>query len=255
MKGKGNLAADKWRDEVLDLKSEISSNLATVTEERKNLSSFLTGVNDELRRLLENTGKCQDYMAQYGYKPKTIDTEALLDWTQSKSETEEPEAKQICDVAPPAASEFEVVNVKTEEIQVEDESIPVSAKKTPHKLQESSKKPSADQDSPNIFDIGLSKYGMSLLLGKDITKPTPSQQSKHKPNPPPAVHQVVGETFVETPVQQFKAPSATLGIPDESTYDSSPILKLNSRSFPTFIDESTVDITPGILKFTIFKLL
>tara|TARA_Y100001956_G_scaffold11220_1_gene10053 strand:- start:328 stop:1134 length:807 start_codon:yes stop_codon:yes gene_type:complete len=181
IQGKGNLAADKWRDEVLELKSEISTKLATVTEDRKNFSSFLSGVNDELRRLLENTVKCQDYMAQYGYKPKVIDTEALLDWSPKQPETEEDpeEVEQICDVAPPAASEFEEDSIKTEPIKEQDDPMPASAmKKTPHRLQESSKKPlSSSQDSPNIFDIGLSKYGMSLLLGKDISKPTPSLTS------------------------------------------------------------------------------
>ena len=181
IQGKGNLAADKWRDEVLELKSEISTKLATVTEDRKNFSSFLSGVNDELRRLLENTVKCQDYMAQYGYKPKVIDTEALLDWSPKQPETEEDpeEVEQICDVAPPAASEFEEDSIKTEPIKEQDDPMPASAmKKTPHRLQESSKKPlSSSQDSPNIFDIGLSKYGMSLLLGKAISKPTPSLTS------------------------------------------------------------------------------
>ena len=252
MKGKGNLAADKWRDEVLELKSEISSKLAEVTEERKNFSSFLTGVNDELRRLLENTMKCQDYMAQYGYKPKVIDTEALLDWSPKEPETKDPEeAEQICDVAPPAASEFEDVNIKTELVKEEDDPMPASAmKKTPHRLQESTKKPlSSAQDSPNIFDIGLSKYGMSLLLGKDISKPTPSHQSsKLEPDV-----KKQGETYVvkkpsETPVhQQVTVPPINQCIPDESSYESSPVLKLNSRTFPTFTDESTVDITPGII--------
>ena len=38
-------------------------------------------------------------------------------------------------------------------------------------------------DSHDIFDISLSKYGMSLLLGKDISRPTPSHQmSKYKLN-------------------------------------------------------------------------
>ena len=172
---------------MLELKSEISSKLSSVTEDRKNLSSFLTGVNDELRRLLENTIKCQDYMVQYGYKPKVIDTEAMLDWSpkQPEPETKDEEAEQICDIAPPAASEFEDVVIKTEMIKDDGDIMPASAmKKTPHRLQESSKKPlSSAPDSPNIFDIGLSKYGMSLLLGKDISKPTPSHQSsKHKPD-------------------------------------------------------------------------
>jgi len=86
---------------------------------------------------------------------------------------------------------------------------------------------------------------MSLLLGKDISKPTPSHQSsKHKPD-----DKKKEETYVvQKPAEETPAPVPPSNhlIPDDSMYDSSPVLKLNSRNFPTFIDESTVDITPGL---------
>ena len=52
----------------MSLKSDISCGLATVTEERSNLTTFLGGMNAELARLLDTTATMQTFMAQYGYQ-------------------------------------------------------------------------------------------------------------------------------------------------------------------------------------------
>ena len=52
----------------MSLKSDISSGLATVEEERTNLATFLGGMNAELARLLDTTATMQTFMAQYGYQ-------------------------------------------------------------------------------------------------------------------------------------------------------------------------------------------
>jgi len=97
--------------------------------------------------------------------------------------------------------------------------------------------------SPSVFDIGLSKYGMNALLGKSTSKP-----SVIKLNHPP--DRLESE---ETPRidREYLLPSSSVaGLPsllDESKYESSPVLKLNFRSLPPVsIDESTIDITPGL---------
>ena len=52
----------------MSLKSDITSGLATVAEERTNLATFLGGMNAELARLLDTTATMQTFMAQYGYQ-------------------------------------------------------------------------------------------------------------------------------------------------------------------------------------------
>ena len=244
----GNGAADEWLQEVKGLHSEIDITLSTVVEERSNMESFLGEMNSELRRVMAETTRMQNFMAQYGYKAEELDIEAMLDWEEAIEEEPVPDVKPVpalyeeelkllSDIAPPNASEFEET---TDRLHFD------IAPKSPEIIKkegESSKKTSV-VDSPSIFDIGLSKYGMSLVLGKDLAKSVTKQQAAASRSPEMIPNIAISKPRTESP-RSPAIPNLT-SILEESKYDSSPVLKLNTIAFPRNIDDSAVDITPGM---------
>ena len=226
-----NLAADKWKDEVMSLGAQIRAELESVEDNRIHLSSFLDNMNQEMRRMVEQTQRAQSYMSQYGYQAKTIDEDKLLDWETNTEEENEAEQQEDVEsgTTPAAASEFDEEKRVEEERKVETKASAIS--------------------SPSIFDLGLSKYGLSKVLGKNLTKddetvkkteaaamPIPSARPPSPKLPPaPDYHE---ESLLSS------VPSSL--ILDESKYDSSPILKMNSRPLKTMMDDSNIDITPGL---------
>jgi len=242
----GNGAADEWLQEVKGLHSEIDITLSTVVEERSNMESFLGEMNSELRRVMGETTRMQNFMAQYGYKAEELDIEAMLDWEEAIEEEPVPEVKQVpavyeeellSDIAPPNASEFE---------EITDRLHFGTAHKSPDitKKEEDGLKKSSVVDSPSIFDIGLSKYGMSLVLGKDLAKSVTKQQAAASRSPEMIPNFAISKPRTESP-RSPAIPNLT-SILEESKYDSSPVLKLNTIAFPRNIDDSAVDITPGL---------
>ena len=243
----GNGAADEWLQEVKGLHSEIDITLSTVVEERSNMESFLGEMNSELRRVMGETTRMQNFMAQYGYKAEELDIEAMLDWEEAIEEEPVPEVKQVpavyeeellSDIAPPNASEFEEI---TDRLHFD------TAHKSPDitKKEEDGLKKSSVVDSPSIFDIGLSKYGMSLVLGKDLAKSVTKQQAAASRSPEMIPNFAISKPRTESP-RSPAIPNLT-SILEESKYDSSPVLKLNTIAFPRNIDDSAVDITPGMM--------
>ena len=240
----GNGAADEWLQEVKNLHSEVDLTLSTVVEGRTNMESFLGEMNSELRRVMEDTTRMHQFMAQYGYKAEELDIEAMLDWDEEIEEEPLPEVRRVpaaeeeellSDIAPPSASEFEEI---TEQLH---------APKSPQIVKEESKvvtKTSA-VDSPSIFDIGLSKYGMSLVLGKDLAKSVTKQQAAASRSPEMIPNIAISKPRTESP-RSPAIPNLT-SILEESKYDSSPVLKLNTVALQRNIDDSTVDITPGMV--------
>jgi len=241
----GNLAADKWRDEVVSLKSELSCGLATAAEERTNLATFLGGMNAELARLLDTTATMQTFMAQYGYQPRPLDAAQLLDW---ESEPQKEEEELLSDIAPPAASEFEEAgDGRIKEVMSE-----LKIDSPVRKKEELEVQSSAATESPNIFNIGLSKNGMNLLLGKEVSRSSKIALSHDPPKvvpsqPQPKLAPIPSEAATpELPAVSGSQQLAALL--EESRYESSPVLKLNTRTFRDISDDSgsAVDITPGL---------
>ena len=242
----GNGAADEWLQEVKSLHSDVGTTLSTVIESRSNMESFLGEMNSELRRVMEDTARAQKFMAQYGYQAEEIDIEAMLDWAEEIEEEPLPEARPgpateeeelLSDIAPPNASEFEE---STERLHSQ------TIHKSPKidKKQETGVMKSTEMDSPSIFDIGLSKYGMSLVLGKDLAKSVTKQQAAASLSPEMIPNIAISKPRTESP-RSPAIPNLT-SILEESKYESSPVLKLNTVAFQRNIDDSTVDITPGM---------
>ena len=93
--------------------------------------------------LLLQVGQAEEFMSQYGYRPATrMDTELLLDWGRQPA--------PVATVAPPAASEF------CEEAAEGECPAPALLSPAPA--------PVLSTDSPTIFDIGLSKQSLNLML-------------------------------------------------------------------------------------------
>jgi len=236
----GSIASDRWRDEVQDLKSTIESNLSTVIEEKNNLTSFLGEMSSEMRRIIEKTQRMSKFMEQYGYTPEhRLNVDQLLDWEKEDVEDGDNNDNDQ-NLAPAAATEFDSeetagsVEKCVETISVSEAGVTTST---------TASKPVTK--SPSVFDIGLSKYGMNALLGKSTSKP-----SVIKLNPSPDRLETINTDETPKIDGEYLLPSSSVaGLPsllDESKYESSPVLKLNFRSLPVSIDESTIDITPGL---------
>ena len=244
----GNGSADEWLQEVKSLHSEIDNTLSTVVEQRSNMESFLGEMNSEMRRVMEETNRMQKFMAQYGYKAEELDIEAMLDWDDAIEEEPLPEIKPVpavyeeellSDIAPPSASEFE---------EITDRLHSDTAPKSPEVImnKEDGAQRTSVVDSPSIFDIGLSKYGMSLVLGKDLAKSVTKQQAAASRSPEMIPNIAISKPRTESP--RSPAIPNLNSILEESKYESSPVLKLNTRAFQRNIDDSTVDITPGMIE-------
>ena len=182
------------------------------------------------------------------HQPRPLDAAQLLDW---ESEPQKEEEEMLSDIAPPAASEFdEAGDGRIKEVMSE-----LKIDSPVRKKEELEVQSSAATESPNIFNIGLSKNGMNLLLGKEVSrsskiapshdppKVVPSQpQPQPQPKLPPMPRQsATPELPAVSGSQQLAA------LLEESRYESSPVLKLNTRTFRDISDDSgsAVDITPG----------
>ena len=218
----------------------------TVAESRNNMESFLGEMKTSLRSVMEDTAKMQEFMAQYGYKPQEMDIEAMLDWDEEIEEDPLPqmapaeveEEELLEDIAPPNASEF---GESTEQRDSE------TARKSSVE-EEKAAVVKTSIESPSIFDIGLSKYGMSLVLGKDLPKSVTKQQpASRSPELTPKI--LFSKPRTDSP-RSPAIPNLT-SILNESKYEGSPVLKLNTRPFNANIDDSTVDITPGKMQMSV----
>lgn len=243
----GNGAADEWLQEVKTLHSEVDMTLSSVVETRNNMESFLGEMNSELRRVMEDTNRMQEFMAQYGYRAEELDIEGMLDWDEEIEEEPLPELRPVpgaeeeellSDIAPPNASEFDEVTER-----LHSEAAPMSTENTKEEKDVATK--TSVVDSPSIFDIGLSKYTMSLVLGKDMAKSVTKQQAVAARSPEMIPNVAISRPRTESP-RSPAIPNLT-SILEESKYESSPVLKLNTIAFQRNIDDSTVDITPGKL--------
>ena len=226
-----NLAADKWKDEVMSLGAQIRAELESVEDNRIHLSSFLDNMNQEMRRMVEQTQRAQSYMSQYGYQAKTIDEDKLLDWETNTEEENEAEQQEDVEsgTTPAAASEFDEEKRVEEERKVETKASAIS--------------------SPSIFDLGLSKYGLSKVLGKNLTKDDETVKKTEAAAMPIPSARLPSPKLPAAP--DYHEESLLSSVPsslilDESKYDSSPILKMNSRPLKTMMDDSNIDITPGL---------
>ena len=105
-------------------------------------------------------------------------------------------------------------------------------------------------ESPNIFNIGLSKNGMNLLLGKEASKSSKLAPSHDPPKVAPSQPQPkLAPTPSEAATPELPAVSGSqqlAALLEESRYESSPVLKLNTRPFISEDSGSAVDITPGM---------
>ena len=245
----GNGAADEWLQEVKTLHSEVDVTLGSVMETRNNMESFLGEMNSELRRVMEDTNRMQEFMAQYGYRAEELDIEAMLDWDEEIEEEPLPELgpvpgaeeeELLSDIAPPSASEFDEVTER-----LHSETAPKSTENAKEERDVVTK--TSVVDSPSIFDIGLSKYTMSLVLGKDMAKSVTKQQAAASRSPEMLPNIAISKPRTESP-RSPAIPNLT-SILEESKYESSPVLKLNTIAFQRNIDDSTVDITPGKVKY------
>ena len=180
------------------------------------------------------------------HQPRPLDAAQLLDW---ESEPQKEEEELLSDIAPPAASEFDEAgdgNIKEVMSKLKIDS-PV------RKKEELEVQSSAATESPNIFNIGLSKNGMNLLLGKEVSRSSkialshdPPKVVPSQPQPQPRLARIPSEAATpELPAVSGSQQLAALL--EESRYESSPVLKLNTRTFRDISDDSgsAVDITPG----------
>merc|ERR1719445_1517178 len=147
------------------------------------------------------------------------------------------EEELLSDIAPPNASEFEEITDR-----LHSDAAPKSQEVI--KSKEDGAQKTSVVDSPSIFDIGLSKYGMSLVLGKDLAKSVTKQQAAASRSPEMIPNIAISKPRTESP--RSPAIPNLNSILEESKYESSPVLKLNTRAFQRNIDDSTVDITPGL---------
>ena len=179
----------------------------------------------------------------YLHQPRPLDAAKLLDW---EPEPQKEEEELLSDIAPPAASEFEEagdgrINEVMSELKIAS---PV------RKKEELEVQSSEAAESPNIFNIGLSKNGMNLLLGKESSKSSKLAPSLDPPKVAPSQPQPkLAPTPSEAATPEVPAVSGSqqlAALLEESRYESSPVLKLNTRPFISEDSGSAVDITPGM---------
>ena len=178
------------------------------------------------------------------HQPRPLDAAQLLDW---ESEPQKEEEELLSDIAPPAASEFEEAgDGRIKEVMSE-----LKIDSPVRKKEELEVQSSAATESPNIFNIGLSKNGMNLLLGKEVSR---SSKIALSHDPPKVVPSQPQPKLAPIPRQSAtpELPSVSgsqqlAALLEESRYESSPVLKLNTRTFRDISDDSAtgVDITPG----------
>ena len=63
------MAAERLHDDVLQLKSEMTSSLDKVREQNTNLASFVAEMTEEVEGMVRRTDRMEEFMVQYGYKP------------------------------------------------------------------------------------------------------------------------------------------------------------------------------------------
>ena len=182
----------------------------------------------------------------YLHQPRPLDAAQLLDW---ESEPQKEDEELLSDIAPPAASEFEEAgDGRIKEVVSELKIASPVRKKEELEVQSSEA-----AESPNIFNIGLSKNGMNLLLGKESSKSSKLAPSLDPPKVAPSHSQPPQPKLAPTPseaatpeVPAVSGSQQLAALLEESRYESSPVLKLNTRPFISEDSGSAVDITPGM---------
>jgi len=240
MGGGPGRAGEQLRQDTLELQESMRSVRATVAEQSNDLASFLEEMHSSAKEFLDEVGQAEEFMSQYGYRPATrMDTELLLDWGR------QPAPVATVDTAPPAASEF------CEEAAEGECPAPALLSPAPA--------PVLSTDSPTIFDIGLSKQSLNLMLQNKPRLEGAAVNTAITAKFDTASHteKSVNQNH-DRLVDDGKKRLAALTPPapdflEDSQFAASPVLKLSSKLRPALessmsitLGEEEIDITEGI---------
>lgn len=230
------------RQDTLELQESMRTVRATVAEQSNDLASFLEEMHSSAKEFLDEVAQAEGFMSQYGYRPATrMDTELLLDWGRQPAPVAEVEQ---ADTAPPAASEF------CEEAGEGECSAPAVLSPAPA--------PALSTDSPSIFDIGLSKQSLNLMLQNkprlegaavNTTVTVKSDTASHTKKFVNQNH----DRLVDGKKRLAALPPPAPDFLEDSHFAASPVLKLSSKLRPALesslsitLGEEEIDITEGI---------
>jgi len=236
-------AADLLKAEADLLCRNIKETSAVVTEEKSNLESFMEEMHARFTDIVNETVKIEEYMSQYGYKPR-IDKYAILN-----------DNHPVESYAPGAASEFSDVaeNSTTEDDENLDE-----PRGTVTNPAVSSLPRNLSCDSPNFFEIGLSSMTMEAFCGKSklkVSKPSPEQSNKllyegddsYSASPALKISTKYSDISDKTAVVQSNlVPSINVaGCTSDESYVASPVMRLSSKftTLPDLSDTSSHNST------------
>merc|ERR1719203_1243942 len=171
---------------------------------------------------LEEVGRMERYMAQYGYKPLPPLSPSVLDWR-----------------TPPAAADLPP---QTSEQGRDEGGMEAATAGTPANKENPPN--NQKEDTPNIFDLGLSKQTLEIVVGKSVKNKSTVQVNEIKNAATDEMNDISQDVTIDM------------------TVNASPILRLTSRlkacntsldassssttANNTDTDTSQVEITPGL---------
>jgi len=239
-------AADQLREEAVSLSRDIENSLGTVVEERNNMASFLDEMKVQFGEIVAKQLKMEDFMGQYGFKPKTpVNIDELLNWeAPPPSET------------PAAAAEFDEELIEDVEepnllISETDTIEPGKEVKTATKTPSVKIKSASTSDSPNFFEVGLSSLAMELYVGKSTKSKKVQQEDTQQAGTASKASTCTSQAVVDDVLPTPQSRTAASLICNDSMYAASPVLRLSSKltkqpDLSNMSTTDTVDITPGL---------
>jgi len=240
-------AADQLREEAVALSRDIENSLGTVVEERNNMASFLDEMKVQFGEIVAKQLKMEDFMGQYGFKPKTpVNIDELLNW-------EAPPPS----VTPAAAAEFDeelIEDVEEPDLSPgETDTIkPVKEMKTSAKTPSVKLKSPSTSDSPNFFEVGLSSLAMEMYVGKSTKSKKAPQEETQQAGTVPQISTFTSQANADDAhLLNPQSRTAASFICNDSLYAASPVLRLSSKltkqpDLSNVSNTDTVDITPGL---------
>jgi len=218
-------AADCLKAEADSLCRSIKETAAVVTENKSQLNTFMEEMDARFKDVLNEQIEIEEYMSQYGYKPK-IDKDTIMnDYTLVKS------------YEPIVASDFScgVENGTTADVKLEEALVEVNQTDSYDQRKMSS-------DSPDFFEIGLSNMTMEAFCGKSKSKimnpsseePYNLQNGKNESytsSPALKISTKYSDISVKTSgVQSHPIPSVkAMDCSTEASFAVSPVMRLSTK--------------------------
>jgi len=210
-------------EEANKLLSELRVSTEDIKERRSDMERFIEDNLTTLTDLRENVKKNEDFMALYGYEQSQLPDLDLASANLLEDGNEVDRESLVEDAAPAAATEFPPPDAKASD--------------------EGSK---GTIEPTSIFDIGLSKETLGIILG--TSHKNTEEETKCEPDPPAACPPPDRNCPAPSEAPPMLKTTQARLMEDESLYAASPFLRGQARAFQLQDSYSDAELTPEVTR-------